>query len=177
MYTALQYIKDQLKSARETFEGTANDIQPDHLQKDPGGKAFPLGATYAHLVFSEDAIVQGMIQGKAPLSETTWKGKTGTNTPMPAMDQNWEQANEVWSKSVVVNWDELRTYKTAVFAATDTYINSLKDSDLEKVIDLGAWGKKTVAELLGSFIIGHMNSLAGELAVLKGIQGAKGYPF
>ncbi len=177
MITALQLIKEQLKSARETFEGTVEDITPEMLAKDPGGKAFPLGATWAHLVFSEDVIVQGMIQGKAPLHATTWGGKTGASAPMPAMDENWSQNNEAWSKSVVIDLPQLRAYEQAVYAATDAYIDSLKVEDLDKEIDLGDWGKKTVAHLLTSFVIGHTNNLAGEISVLKGIQGKKGYQF
>jgi hypothetical protein len=177
MLTALQLIKNELKDAREGFAGTVADIQEDHLHKDPGGKALPLGATYAHLVFSEDAIMQGMIQQKHTLYETTWKGKTGVSETMPAMDENWSANNEKWARSVKIDLKQLREYEKAVYAATDEYINNLKDEDLEKEVDLGAWGKKTVAELLSSFIIGHTYSLMGEISALKGIQGAKGYAF
>lgn len=177
MITALQLLKDEIKSARETFEGTAADLKQEDLHKSPGGVAFPIGATYAHLVFSEDAIVQGMIQGKPPLSETTWKNKTGASLPFPAMNETWEATNREWSNTVQINLSEMREYAKAVFAATDAYINSLKDQDLEKVIDLGSWGKKTVAELLSSFVLAHTNQLAGELSALKGVHGSKGYPF
>ncbi len=147
------------------------------LTKDPGGKAFPLGATWAHLVFSEDVIVQGMMQGKAPLHATTWEGKTGSSAPMPAMDENWSQNNETWSKSVVIDLPLFRSYEQAVYAATDAYVASLKDEDLEKEVDLGHEGKRTLAHLLSSFVIGHTNNLAEEISVLKGIQGKKGYQF
>lgn len=50
-------------------------------------------------------------------------------------------------------------------------------TSMEKEIDLGSWGKKTVAVLLCEFVIGHTNSLAGEISVLKGVAGSKGYPF
>ena len=175
--TALQILKEALANARETLEGTMADVTQDQLHNSPGGKAFPLGATYAHLVFSEDVIVHGMLQGKAPLSETTFKGKTGANEPMPAMDENWSSNNEKWSNSVQIDLAQLREYAKAVYAATDSYVNSLNDADLDKEVDLGSWGKKTVANLLYAFIIGHANNLAGEISVLKGIQGAKGYPF
>lgn len=175
--TALDLLKDQLKEAHELFENTAADIQSEHVQKDPGGKAFPLGATYAHLVFSEDVIVQGMMQGKAPLYETDFKDKTGASEPMPPMDEQWSESNEKWSKTVTINFPQAREYAKAVYAATDTYVNSLTDGDLEKEIDLGSWGKKTVAQMLSGFVISHACSLAGELSALKGVQGAKGYPF
>ncbi len=177
MITALQLIKEELQNARETFEGTVADVTPEQLSKDPGGKALTLGGTYAHLIFSEDAIVHGMLQGKPPLFATTWKDKTGASAPMPPMDEKWEKAHEEWAKTVQIDLPKLRDYSKAVYQATDGYVNSLKDEDLEKEIDLGSWGKKTVAQLLYGFIIGHANSLAGEISVLKGIQGAKGYPF
>jgi hypothetical protein len=42
---------------------------------------------------------------------------------------------------------------------------------------MGSWGKQTVAYLLYAYIIAHTNNLAGELSALKGVRGAKGYPF
>jgi hypothetical protein len=177
MYTALQLLKDQLKDAHDTLEGTAGDIREEDVQKDPGGKAFPLGATYAHLIFSEDVVVQGMIQGKPKLFETTFKGKTGASEPMPPWDDKWADANNTWSKNVKIDMVKLREYAKAVYAATDAYVASLKDEDLSKEIDLGGWGKKTVAQMLSGFVIAHANSLAGEIAAIKGIHGAKGYPF
>lgn len=177
MITPLQLIKDQLKAAHDLFLSTGADIKEEDVHTQPGGQAFPLGATYAHLVFSEDVIVQGMIQGKAPLFQTDWKDKTGASAPMPNMDENWDTNNKEWNKTVKIEMAKLHEYEKAVFAATDAYVNSLTDADLEKEIDLGSWGKKTVAVLLCEFVIGHTNSLAGEISVLKGVAGSKGYPF
>jgi hypothetical protein len=177
MYTALQLIKEQLETSRETFEGTTADITDEQLHTDPGGKALPLGATYAHLLFSEDTIVQGMLQGKKPLSETTWLGKTGASEPMPPMDANWSEANEKWSKSVRINLPQMREYAKAVFSSTSEYVNNLKEEELDQERDLGPMGKKKVIYILYEYVISHMNSLTGEISVLKGIQGAKGYPF
>jgi hypothetical protein len=175
--TALQLLRYQLKSARGVFDGTIADVTPDMLHKDPGGKALPLGAIYAHLVFSEDAILQGMVLKKTPLSESSFKDKTGLDKPMPPMDENWSTANEEWSHSMRLDLESFRKYAKAVFAQTDAYVDSLTDEDLDKEVDLGAWGKPTVATILADYIIGHIFSLTGEISVLKGIQGAKGYPF
>jgi hypothetical protein len=177
MYTALQLIKEELKNAHETFEATMADVTDEQLHKDPGGKALPIGAVYAHLVFSEDQIVHGMLQGKPALSETTWKDKTGAAAPMPAMDANWSVNHEAWAKSVQIDLAKLHEFAQAVYADTDAYVNSLTDEDLEKEIDLGAWGKQKVAYLLYGFIIGHTFSLTGEISAIKGVHGAKGYPF
>lgn len=177
MYTALQLIKDQLKDAHETLESTFADVTEEILHKDPGGKAFPVGSLYAHLVFSEDVIVHTMLQTKTPLYKGEWVGKTGTDSPMPEMDANWSANNEAWSKGVKVDLKQIRDYAKAVYSATDAYVATLTDADLEREVDLGAWGKKTVASLLHSFIIAHTNSLTGEISAIKGVHGAKGYPF
>jgi hypothetical protein len=177
MYTALQLIKDQIKDARTTFEGTVADIKTSHLHQIPSGKALPLGSLVAHLVFSEDVIIHGMIQGKSPLYESSWKGKTGASAPMPAMDDKWSTAHFEWAQTVRIKLPELLKYAKAVFKDTENYVNTLKDKDLEKEIDLGSWGKKTLVSLFTGFIIAHTNSLTGEISALKGINGAKGYPF
>lgn len=177
MLTALQLIKDELKSSRQMFEATAADIIDDHLHKLPGGKALPLAALYAHVIFSEDAIVQGMIRHTTPLFESSWKNETGASQVMPPMDENWSAANEKWSHSVKVDMAKFRKYAQAVYQTTDEYIDGLSDKDVGKIIDLGNWGKKTVASILAGFLIGHTYSLAGEISAIKGVFGAKGYPF
>lgn len=177
MITALELIKIQLKSAHEGLEGTVGDVTSDVLHKSPGGKAFSVAALYAHLVFSEDGIVHGMIQGKAPLFETTFKDKTGASEASPAMDENWAAANEVWSNSVQIDLPTFKEYAHAVYAATDTYLASLKDEDLDQEIDLGSWGKKPLFEILSLFLVAHTNQLMGELSAVKGVHGSKGYPF
>lgn len=177
MITALQLIKDQLKEAHEMFMGTVADINEKHLHNNPGGKALPLGSLYAHLLYSEDMIVQSIIQGKPPFYTSNWKGKTGASAPMPAMDDKWEVNHVMWSKKVQISLNQMNKYGKAVFSATEKYVDSLKGKDLERIVDLGNWGKKTVASLLSGFVIGHTNSLTGEISAIKGINGAKGYPF
>jgi hypothetical protein len=38
-------------------------------------------------------------------------------------------------------------------------------------------GKRKVYDFITNLISGHAYSIMGEIAVLKGIQGLKGYPF
>lgn len=177
MLTALDVLKEALKNAHENFVNTAADIKEEDVHKDPGGLAHPLGATYAHLVFSEDVITHTMLMGKEPLYLTEWKDKTGASSPMPPMDENYEEANREWAKLVQINLSQMKEYTKAVFSATENYVNSLKNEDLEHEVDLGSWGKKTIHFLLSEYIIGHAFSLTGELSALKGVHGSKGYPF
>jgi hypothetical protein len=174
---AIELLKEELKSAHDLVEQTVGDATPEQLAKHPGEKAFPLGALYGHVVFSEDAIVNGLIQHKTPLYQGEWKEKTGANKQHPEMDENWEKNNIEWSNSVVVTLPTMREYAKAVYANTESYLNSLSENDLDSDIDLGSWGKYKLGTMLFSFVIGHACSLAGEMSAVKGVQGLKGYPF
>lgn len=177
MLTALDLLKEELKSARETFEGTVSDIKKEHLHKDPGGTALPLAAAYAHLVLSEDLVLTQFIKGTVPLFETTWKDKTGVSALMPPMDENWNDAHLKWAKSLKLDLTQFKKYEKAVYAQTENYISSITNEDLEKEIDLGAWGTKKVYFLLSVYVVGHIANLAGELSAIKGVFGSKGYQF
>jgi len=174
---ALTLLQEQLHNARETFESTAADIREEDLHKQPGGKALPLGALWAHLVMSEDMTVQQFLQKQKPLFESDFREKTGVSEPMPAMDENWSTNHEAWANRVKIDLPAFREYEKKVYAQTEKYMTTLTNEDLEAEVDLGAWGKKTVAYMLYAFIIGHTFSLAGEISAIKGIHGAKGYPF
>lgn len=177
MYTSIQLIKDIVTSAREVFEGTIADLTPKMAHQDPGGKAMTIAGAYAHLVFSEDYIIHGMLQKTDPLYKTDFANKTGASALMPNMsDQNFSQQHEEWYKTIKLDLPKFREYSQAVYIETDKYVDSLNDSDLEQVIEL-EWGNKTIAYLLYSYIAGHTNNLAGEVSALKGVLGSKGYTF
>jgi uncharacterized damage-inducible protein DinB len=68
----------------------------------------------------------------------------------------------------------LLEYQKAVWAATDTYLAGLTAEDLDRKVILGK-REMTAAELL-IMAIHQSLSHTGEIAALKGVQGAKGLP-
>ena len=76
-------IQAQLQGAHEVLEGTMADVTAQQAQWSPPGTANPLGATYAHILTTEDAMINGMIKGAAPLFASTMAGKVGVNEPPP----------------------------------------------------------------------------------------------
>jgi hypothetical protein len=174
---AIELLKEEIINARETFEGTVADLNEEKLHKNTEGKALPLGSVYAHLILSEDMIVSTMLQKKSALSDTTFKDKTGVDLPLAPMDENWSSENEKWARSVHIDIESFRKYSKAVYDETDKYLESLNDEDLGSEVDLGSWGKKTIAYILYAMVLGHTYSLTGEISALKGLQGLKGYPF
>lgn len=171
---SIELLVHLLKDAHECVEATMDGVTDEIAAHMPPGKANPIAGTYAHLIFSEDFFIHGLLQQKAPLFETEWKGKTGISENQPT---EWEVAYPKWLKEVKVAIPEAREYAKAVYAATETYIHSLNEADLDREIDMSDFGmgSRTLSAILGGFIIGHARDINGEISVLKGIQGLKGY--
>lgn len=168
----LELLRDGHQYMNQTMEGVTNEVASFM----PPGVANPIAGTYAHLVMSEDFFINGMIQQKAPLFETDWKDKTGASELQPT---EWESAYPKWLKEVKIDITQINEYAKAVFINSETYVASLTDEDLLKEIDMSAFGmgNRTLGSVLGSMVVGHLNNIMGEISVLKGIQGLKGYPF
>ena len=79
-----------------------------------------------------------------------------------------------WGRRVKVNLPEVQEYGNAVFAGVDGYLASLSDDDLANEVDL-PFGKFTLAWLFNILILNN-NCHTGEISVLKGLHGLKGYP-
>ncbi len=175
----IKYIRDQIKNAHGLLEATMSDVSSQHAQWLPAGTALPVGAVYSHMVQSEDTTVNMLLKKGQPLMTTSFLNKTGASELMPMPGEDWSKKHADWAKKVVVDLVAAKEYAQAVYLATDEYIASLTDEDLNKPVDLSMFGmgQVTLAWVIDRFISGHCDNLAGEIAALKGLQGLKGYPF
>lgn len=173
---AVTLLLDQLKDAHKNLELTLDGVTNEIAAFQPEGKANPIAGTYAHVIMSEDFFVHGLLQGKPTLFDTEWKDKTGASEIQPT---EWETAYPKWLREVKVDIEEMKKYAQVVFSESEKYIESLTEEDLSKEIDMSMFGmgKRTVASVISGMLISHMNQIVGEVSVLKGIQGLKGYPY
>ena len=169
---AISYLREDLRWSHEFLALVMQDATPEQAHWHPPGTANPLGATYAHAVIAEDYLVHRVLMERPALFEDEWKGKTGFSNPQ--MIAEFE-----WGRELEVDLPSAREYAQAVFQAAESYLDTVSEDDLDRVLDLSeqGFGKKSIAELLSRNIISHTHNLIGEASVLKGIQGAKGYPW
>jgi len=170
---AKQALKEQIDMSRAFLDGTLADVTDEQCHHKPGGEAHPIGATYGHLATAEDQIVNGVVRGATPLMMGEWAGKTGLSEPPPAPGGDLLG----WSNRVVVDIPALREYTRAVRDATDAYLDSLSDDDIGAEKEVPGFGKHPLIWYLGLAAAIHPANHCGEIAALKGILGAKGYPF
>ena len=169
---ALETHREALRWGYELLEMVMGGVTEELAYTLPPGIANPLAATYAHALASMDVISNQMLQGKPPLYETTWKDKTGISEPQLANESEW-------ARRVKVDIPAARSYGKAAYESADAFIAGLSEAELEREIELTAHGLgvQTVGWCLTALISAHLNNMAGEISVLKGIQGALGYPF
>jgi hypothetical protein len=170
---AVSLLRAQFKAAHDVLEGTMQGVTSEQAHWTPPGKANPLGATCVHIAVSEDGIINGMFKGGAPLFASTWAGKTGASEmpPMPGPGEDGLPPWDEWARGVKVDLPALHAYSQAVFAASDEYMATLNDEALDQ-----SMGQYTLGSFL-SVLVSNVNWHTGEIACLKGLQGAKGYPF
>lgn len=173
---ASQILLNQLKAAHIALEQTMEGVTDEVAHFMPPGTANPIAGTYAHVVFSEDMFIHSFLMKTQPLFETEFKDKTGASEVQP---MDWQVAYPKWLKEVKLDVEKFREYAKAVYAASEEYIATLTDADLDKDVDMSAFGMGTrkTSDLIANLISGHAYPIMGEISVLKGIQGLKGYPF
>ena len=139
----------------------------------PGGRAAPIGAQYAHHIFAIDFLFIGFVRKGTPLAASSFAGKTGVSEPYP-MEGDWNE----WARRVRVDLDALHQYAQAVYAAFDAQLAEISDDDLATPVDMTpvGLGQQTLGSGLTTLLI-HGAAHTGEIAVTKGLQGLKGYPF
>jgi hypothetical protein len=148
------------------------ELTPDQLHYGPPGRALPAGAAYAHVIFSEDIMVQSW-KGERPLFESGVE--TGASEPHPnfmAEGTDWGQY-PAWTQRVRFELPLLKAYAQQVYANTDYWLASLTDADLDRVDE---YTQKSMAFLISRGLVGHCDNLAGEISAVKGLQGLQGYP-
>jgi DinB superfamily len=169
-------LRTQLRAAHEYLEGTMDGVTTAQAQWIPPGTATPIGANYIHMVQSEDAIMNQLLQHKEMLGATTWADKLGASEPHPPPGTSAEDYF-AWSRRVQLDLPAFREYAQAVYAASDDYIAGLSPNDLDEVLDLSSMGMAPVtrAWVLTRYVIGHADNICGETSTMKGLQGAGGY--
>lgn len=167
---AIAQLKQDFASALNFLNGTMQGVTDAQAQYRPSGSAHTIAANYAHIAFSEDGIVNGMVRKAAPLFASRFAGKTGASEPPPA-GPAWSD----WAKTARIELAPLQEYASAVFAETDAWLATAKPEELEVQADMGAAGQWKVGALLG-IVVGNRWMHTGEISCLKGLQGGQGYP-
>ena len=158
-------------TTHQYLEGTLSGVADNVLRWSPQpGPASILGQ-YAHIVTSEDWLVNVKAKGGAPLMATTFGGRTGFQTPPPMT--GWDE----WARTEEIDLTQLRAYAQAVYQATEDFLTTTSDTFLSRVIDMSEVGMGQVPAAFALVLAAGNGCMhTGEISALKGLCGLTGYP-
>ena len=168
----LDMLREAVKECYGWLEETMSDVTQEQADWRPPGLANPIGALYAHTVIDVDMVFNMWIRRRSPLIATGWAGRAGLSEPHAPPP--WHD----WAARVRVDLEACRRYARAVHGDLDDCLASLSVADLDQGIDMSAAGegRRTVRQVIFSVAVRHTSCHCGEIACLKGLQGALGYP-
>jgi hypothetical protein len=168
----VELIQYSLRNAFGILGMVTADLTQEQADWTPPGVAVSIGALYWHAISGTDLAVHGWGMGQTPLSQKAgWQEKV-----LLASALEEEKDHPAQMRDVRVNLPALQEYTQAVAEAAQDWLASLTPEDLERKIDTPI-GELNLGQMLETFVIWHINAHCGEVAALKGCQGAKGYPF
>lgn len=164
----VQVLGASFQAAHNWYNGTVADVTPEQAKHVPSGVVHPIGELAAHILHTEDGFVS-MLNGAPTIWESEGYGaKLGIA---------WVFAQDhAVARALMTTPAELGEYGAKVFAKTDAYIASLSDSDLDREVDVFG-NKMTIGAAIGGLTLANTFAHVGEISALKGLTGAKGYPF
>lgn len=166
----VEMLRQQFEGAAQVLGATLNDCPAEIVNAKPAGTANSIAASVAHLVFGLDRMVN-VSRGATTYESAGFASRIGLEMPAgPFM-------NEEWAKGVKLDLASFQEYTNAVFAATDEYLQSLSDADLDREVEFVPGQKTTVGRLLGRIGVFHLGFHIGEASAIKGVQNLKGIPF
>jgi hypothetical protein len=167
MEDARTLVRNQFALAHRVLGMIMEDVPDAVAHSVPAGTIRTIATIYAHLVTSEDFMVNAMAQGKPTLLESGgWSAPTGVPVPTgPFM-------TEEWLAGIEVKLGEFREYAKAVFAQTDDFLANATEDVLAKEM-AGPMGPTTPWGMLSTIGLYHSSEHAGEIAALKGVQDLK----
>ena len=135
-------------------------------RKLPDSTVNSIGAIYAHTIFGEDGLLNGLIRGQAPVYYSGgWAEKIGIDMPKGGLEPDWLPSLDLRL---------FRDYAKAVYQATDEFLANASDADFEKIVDAGFAPPMPVQSFVANIQAWHVGTHQGEISALKGVQGLNG---
>ena len=170
----VELLQHSLGNAFGILGQVTADLTQEQADWTPPGIANPIGALYWHTISSTDYIVNQWCLAQDPLSERAGWGEKVLTVSAPEPGHGGDYLT--YFRTIRVDLPVLHEYSRAVAEETEKWLASLAPEDLERKMETPI-GEINLGQLVESFVIWHINAHCGEVAALKGCQGAKGYPF
>jgi hypothetical protein len=171
--SAIDYFRSSLKGMHQSFFDAAKDLTDEQLHFRPLNKCNHIAFNLWHVARTEDMVINFLVQKKNPVwNAAGWDNKLG----MDARAQGTGMTEQDAAAVKINNLQEFIGYMQDTFKATESWLETLKDEELDQVLDLPVLGKRSLYEVIGGTALVHAAEHLGEIWYLQGLQGLKGCP-
>jgi hypothetical protein len=158
------YIKSELENAKRGVARVLNTLTQQELTWRPACGCNSMGLILFHVARSEDAMVQGALQGKPQLWQSEkWHQRLNMAEGESGSHYTVDQVNCF----AVPDLKDLQAYYDAVRAKTLEYLNALAPAEFDKKVKL-PFGEFNVAGVF-SIVASHTAQHTGEMAYSRGL--------
>ncbi len=170
---ALDFFRTSMKNLHNDFRDAVKDLKDEQLHFRPLGKGNHIAFAFWHLVRTEDWGINFLLQKKAPVwNAEGWDKKFGMAPRAQGTGMTAEQAAAIRIQSL----PDFLKYMENVFKASEGYLDTLKEADLDRVEEFQFLGKMSFGQVIGGVILNHGSGHLAEIWYVKGLQGLKGSP-
>lgn len=165
-----EFIAAQIGTQRWIADSVLRDLTEEQLNWSPPGATNTIATILLHVTGTDDTFVNVRARGGATVWESgNWSERVGF-PGIPGRAGYWAEANDH-----AFALAPLLEYMAAVRASLDDYVATLTDEELSRMVQ--ALGNEQPIAAVLALVVVHAAGHFGEIAALKGAQGAKGLPF
>jgi hypothetical protein len=170
---ALDFFRSAIKNLHSNLRDAVKDLNDEQLHFRPLGKGNHIAFILWHAVRTEDGVMNFLLQKKPPVwNAESWDKKFGMDPRAQGTGMTAEQAAALRISSLA----DFLKYTENVFKANEVYLETLKETELDRVEEFQFLGKRSFGSVIGGVILNHGAGHLGEIWYVKGLQGLKGSP-
>jgi len=172
MAMVLELIRDSIQQQHEAWDKALADLTTDQMHFRPNGQGNHIGFIAWHYVRTEDNIVQFIFQNRKPTMwmEAGYDQKFG----LPRTAQGTGMAPADAAQMRLPALEQWMTYQASVWQATATWLTTVTEDDLRRIVSFKPFGDITVMTAIRIPILNHGFMHIGQVQHLRQLQGLKG---
>lgn len=159
-------FRHEARASTGWLESIVHDVTEEQAAWQPPGQANTIARTYMHIVRNFDEDLNQRFFQRPLLSDGPWRERTG----LPPGPCEWEADTRI-------DWQALREYGREMGAFVIETVDALTEDDLRRKVEMGTMfgGVWDGIDVIRLTVGRHVWMHGGEIACLKGLQGAYGY--
>jgi hypothetical protein len=171
--SGINYFRTALKDMHQNFLDAVKDLTDEQLHFRPLDKCNHIAFSLWHLARTEDMVINFLVQKKNPVwNAEGWDKKLGMDPRAQGTGMSEQDAAAVKIK----NLQEFLGYVQSTFKATESWLETIKEEEMDQVHDLPVLGKRNLYQVIGGTALIHAAEHLGEIWLIKGLLGLKRSP-